>query len=77
MLIFTYLKELGVKQRGSGNPRARNIRIISPTNEIFDCYGDFGKVCKTLGLPFSSMCFLLKGRVFTTGKVVGWSASYI
>lgn len=63
-------------QVGSKNPAARTIQITSPEGNVWTVTGGFRQFCKSHSLPFSSMCWLLKGRVFTSGACVGWSAVY-
>lgn len=61
---------------GANNPRAKWIEIESPDGEKTQVFGEFKKFCKKNGLPYSSMCLVLKGRTFGTGKCVGWSVRY-
>lgn len=63
--------------KGEGNPRARKIMVTSPTNVITIVHGEFQKFCTDNKLPFSTMCAKLKGRIFTSGKSVGWDVIYI
>lgn len=71
------LAKLHQLQVGSKNPAARTIQITSPEGDVWTVTGGFQQFCKLHSLPFSSMCWLLKGRIFTSGACVGWLAVYL
>ena len=69
--------EISIRNSGTGNGRARTIKVTSPVGEVTICHGSFQKFCKSNGLPFSSMCHLLhRTRSFDVGKTVGWSVEF-
>lgn len=71
------LQALHAAGKGSGNTRARHIRVTNPDGQVWDIHGAFQQFCTDHKLPFSTMNLVLKGRVFTSGATLGWSAQYM
>jgi hypothetical protein len=63
--------------RGAKNARARLILVTDPSGTEHLCHGSFQTFCKEHSLAFSSMCLVLKGRVFRNGSASGWKARYL
>jgi hypothetical protein len=63
---------------GSNNPRARKIKIITNTGEVFICDGNLKQICASLNIPWQTVHQrLLKGFVPKSGKCVNYSAEYV
>jgi hypothetical protein len=70
-------RQISIRNKGSGNGRAKHLIITSPTGNKYFCYGNFHSFCKEHKLPFSSMCRILhKTKTFDVGATVGWKVDY-
>lgn len=62
---------------GNKNGRANIYKFTSPVGEVNLVHGEFKKFCKEKHLPISTMCFILGGREFKTGKCIGWQCTKV
>lgn len=68
------IKENHADVSGAKNGRAIRMRLTSPSGQVFDIIGCLKKFCEDQKLPYCTMNWILKGRVFTRGPCVGWIA---
>jgi hypothetical protein len=63
---------------GANNPRARKIKIVTASGEIYNSYGNLNELCKKLGLSINTVYIMLStGKThFTKGKFKGYRVSY-
>ena len=62
---------------GSKNPRSKKIVIVTPSNDIIECYGNFETMCLTLGISYATANKALKsGKVITKGKAKDFKIYY-
>jgi len=76
-----YRKQQSLKSAGKKHARSKKIKVISPTKEVFYCYGDFKNKMTELnngnpGLYLYLLTKLHNKKISNKSKYNGWIATY-